>query len=94
MALLAVARLVLLERMTAGEPDPVVTARGEPWWWRIAHRTADGTHVPTPDELRLPKGLTAGIELGATRVIHSFWAPPLRPHSRLLPARLAVEPIG
>jgi cytochrome c oxidase subunit 2 len=85
--LLAVASLLLLDRITSGEPDLTVTARGEQWWWRIAHEAPDGTSVPTPNELRLPAGRTAEIALGATRVIHSFWAPPLGGKIDMIPGR-------
>jgi cytochrome c oxidase subunit 2 len=85
--LLALAGLLLLERITSGTPDLTVAARGEQWWWRIAHRAPDGTVVPTPNELRLPAGRTAEIELGATRVIHSFWAPPLGGKIDMIPGR-------
>jgi cytochrome c oxidase subunit 2 len=79
--------LLLLERITSGVPDLTVAARGEQWWWRIAHRAPDGSVIPTPNELRLPAGRTAEIELGATRVIHSFWAPPLGGKIDMIPGR-------
>jgi cytochrome c oxidase subunit 2 len=85
--LLAVASLLLIDRVTSGSPDLTVAAWGEQWWWRIAHEAPDGTVVPTPNELRLPAGRTAEVELGATRVIHSFWAPPLGGKIDMVPGR-------
>jgi len=84
---LMVASLVMLEEMTEGSPDLTLHARGEQWWWRIAHEGPEGALVPTPNELRLPAGQRAEIVLTAARVIHSFWAPTLGGKMDMIPGR-------
>lgn len=86
-AALLVAGLLVLDGITGRSPDLSLQARGEQWWWRIAHNGPDGTLVPTPNELRLPAGRTAEIVLTANRVIHSFWAPALGGKTDLIPGR-------
>ena len=84
---LMVSSLIVLEDVTEGSPDLTLHARGEQWWWRIAHEGPEGELVPTPNELRLPAGERAEIVLTAARVIHSFWAPTLGGKMDMIPGR-------
>ncbi|HUF56303.1 MAG TPA: c-type cytochrome [Thermohalobaculum sp.] len=84
---LLVAGLLILDELTDREPTLTLTARGEQWWWRIAHAGPDGEPVPTPNELRLPQGETAEVVLTANRVIHSFWAPTIGGKMDMIPGR-------
>jgi cytochrome c oxidase subunit 2 len=85
---LMVTSLVMLETMTARESELTLHARGEQWWWRIAHEGPSGELVPTPNELRLPVDRTAEVVLTAGRVIHSFWAPSLGGKTDMIPGRV------
>ena len=84
---LLVAGLLVLDELTDRVPTLTLTARGEQWWWRIAHTGPDGAPVPTPNELRLPRGETAEALLTANRVIHSFWAPTIGGKMDMIPGR-------
>lgn len=84
---LMVVSLFVLDDLTEGTPDLTLHARGEQWWWRIAHEGPGGELVPTPNELRLPAGQRAEIVLTAARVIHSFWAPTLGGKMDMIPGR-------
>ena len=84
---LLVSGLTVLDDITGRAADFRVSARGEQWWWRIAHLSPEGEPIPTPNELRLPAGRTAEIELTANRVIHSFWVPSLGGKMDMIPGR-------
>ena len=65
-----------------------VSVTGHQWWWRIQYRDpATGAVVETANELHLPVGRTARIELGAADVIHSFWVPNLSRKLDMIPGR-------
>ena len=57
------------------------------WWWQVEYR--DPAHpsriVTTANELHLPAGRTARIELLSTDVIHSLWIPVLAGKEDLIP---------
>ena len=61
------------------------------WWWRIQYRDpATGAWIETANELHLPAGRTARLELGSTDVIHSFWVPSVSGKMDAIPGRLNV----
>jgi cytochrome c oxidase subunit 2 len=61
------------------------------WWWRIAYRDpATGAWIETANELHLPAGSTARIELGSADVIHSFWVPNVAGKMDVIPGRANV----
>ncbi len=82
--------LLMLEDMTAPGADLTLEAKGERWWWRIAYEGPDGQSVPVPNELRLPVGRTARVELTADDVIHSFWVPAIGGKMDMVPGRTNV----
>jgi cytochrome c oxidase subunit 2 len=63
---------------------------GHQWWWRIQYKTSDGGWVETANELHLPAGRTARVELGSSDVIHSFWVPNVAGKMDLIPGRTNV----
>ncbi|WP_082666478.1 cytochrome c oxidase subunit II [Aureimonas sp. AU4] len=68
-----------------------IRVTGHQWWWRIEYPTSsDGVVVETANELRLPAGRTARIELGSGDVIHSFWVPNLAGKTDAIPGRANV----
>lgn len=59
------------------------------WWWKVEYEgeTAD-RRIATANELHLPVGRPALIELQAEDVIHSFWIPNLGGKQDLIPGRI------
>ncbi|MGG5821891.1 cytochrome c oxidase subunit II [Falsiroseomonas sp. HW251] len=58
------------------------------WWWRVAYRDpASGDWIETANELHLPVGRAARLELIAGDVIHSFWIPNLSGKLDVIPGR-------
>jgi cytochrome c oxidase subunit 2 len=84
-------------RLLAREPDALrVRITGEQWWWQVEYPGADPSRqVTTANELHLPAGRMARIELQSDNVIHSLWIPALNGKQDLIPGRrteLAVTP--
>jgi len=81
----------VVERELAGERRRealVVRVTGQQWWWRIQYRDPAGTGwIETANELHLPAGRTARIELGSVDVIHSFWVPNVAGKMDVIPGR-------
>ena len=70
----------------AAREQLVVRVTGQQWWWRIAYRLPGSqTWVETANEMHLPAGRTARIELGSTDVIHSFWIPNVAGKTDVIP---------
>jgi len=65
-----------------------VRVTGHQWWWRIAYRdSTTGRWIETANELHLPAGRTARVELGSSDVIHSFWVPNVAGKLDVIPGR-------
>jgi cytochrome c oxidase subunit 2 len=66
------------------------------WWWEIHYPgPRDSDLVVTANELHLPAGRTAALELHAADVIHSLWIPNLQGKRDLIPGhttRLVIQP--
>jgi cytochrome c oxidase subunit 2 len=78
-------------------PSPIhVKVTANQWWWRVDYRgEGPAQHVTTANELHLPLGRPAVIELQANDVIHSFWVPNLAGKVDLIPGRtnyVAITP--
>lgn len=72
-----------------------IDVSGEQFWWRVAYRLPDGTHVASANEIRLPRGRPVEFRLTSPDVIHSFWIPALGGKTDMLPGRetrLVVTP--
>lgn len=74
-----------------------VRISAQQWWWQVEYPDdADPSRqVTTANELHLPVGRMARIELVSDNVIHSLWIPSLNGKMDLIPGRrteLAVTP--
>lgn len=73
-----------------------IKVTGAQWWWKVEYLDATASQqVVTANELRLPVGRPAMIELHADDVIHSFWIPNLAGKQDLIPGRtnqLVINP--
>lgn len=79
----------------ADEDGLTIEVTGEQWWWRVRYRLADGTPIELANEIRLPAGEPALLELASDDVIHSLWVPALAGKADMIPGRrirLKVEP--
>jgi cytochrome c oxidase subunit 2 len=78
-------------------PDPLrIKVTANQWWWQVDYMGhAPSEDFTTANELHLPVGRPAVIELHAGDVIHSFWVPNLSGKTDLIPGRInymAVKP--
>ena len=84
----------LVDRSLAAAKDReaiVVRVTGHQYWWRLQYRDpATGGWIETANELHLPLGRTARIELGSGDVIHSFWVPNVAGKMDVIPGRINV----
>jgi len=70
------------------EAAMIVRVTGHQWWWRIEYRDpASGRWIETANELHLPVGRTARVELASADVIHSFWVPNVSGKIDMIPGR-------
>jgi cytochrome c oxidase subunit 2 len=71
-------------------PDPLrVIVTANQWWWDVNYvGRAPSENLRTANELHLPLGRPAIIELHANDVIHSFWAPNFNGKTDLIPGRI------
>ncbi len=84
----------------AEEGDLVVDVYGKQWWWEIQYgedRTQNGQDlsVVTANEVHLPVGKEAIINLHSNNVIHSFWVPRLSGKMDVMPGhvnKLSITP--
>jgi cytochrome c oxidase subunit 2 len=78
-----------IQRITAAPADAlVVRVIGHQWWWE--YRYGDAV---TANELHLPVGKTAVLELTSADVIHSFWVPELAGKHDVVPTQMGQLPI-
>jgi cytochrome c oxidase subunit 2 len=78
-------------------PEPLrIKVTANQWWWQVDYLgRAPSENFTTANELHLPVGRPAVIELHANDVIHSFWVPNLAGKTDLIPGRInymAVTP--
>ncbi|MBZ5715685.1 cytochrome c oxidase subunit II [Nannocystis pusilla] len=88
--------LALLPSLLAGvDAEPTLFVTGRQFWWEVVYRTSDGRVVPLANELRLPVGRPAVLQLDSHDVIHSLWIPALAGKVDMIPGRvtrLTLEP--
>jgi cytochrome c oxidase subunit 2 len=87
---LAVASWAVDRRIAlAAEPAAVhVRVTAHQWWWQVEYEHGDpDRRIETANELILPVGETAILELVSPDVIHSFWVPALHGKTDLIPGR-------
>jgi cytochrome c oxidase subunit 2 len=77
-----------LARAQAGPPLKIKVVSNQ-WWWAIEYQdeTDPSRGFITANELHLPVGRTAEIQLASNDVIHSFWVPNLHGKLDLIPGR-------
>ncbi|MCF6369882.1 cytochrome c oxidase subunit II [Rhizobium halophilum] len=64
---------------------------GKQWWWELRYLDEAGEVIAvTANELHLPVGERARLELLSDNVIHSFWAPNLQGKTDAIPGRRNV----
>ncbi|MGA0607168.1 cytochrome c oxidase subunit II [Phenylobacterium sp. VNQ135] len=72
----------------ANRADINIRVTANQWWWEVEYQDPDPSRsFVTANEIHLPVGKTAKIELVATDVIHSFWIPNLGGKQDLIPGR-------
>jgi cytochrome c oxidase subunit II len=73
----------------ARNPQFSVKIVGNQWWWDVIYSTPDSSKmVHTANELHLPVGVEAEVQLQSNDVIHSFWVPNLAGKQDLIPGRV------
>lgn len=97
LVLLTTASFLVDRSLAEVGPNPLrIKVTANQWWWQ-ADYTGDtpSENFTTANELHLPVGRPAVIELQAGDVIHSFWVPNLSGKTDLIPGRtnyMAVTP--
>jgi cytochrome c oxidase subunit 2 len=72
----------------AGRETVHIKITGAQWWWKVEYDDpSPNRRVTTANELHLPVGRRAHIELVADDVIHSFWLPNMAGKQDLIPGR-------
>ncbi len=95
---LVIGSFVVDRGLAAARARETLTLRvtGHQWWWRVQYRDATGGWIETANELHLPVGETARVEVASSDVIHSLWIPNLAGKMDAIPGRanvLDVTPI-
>ncbi|TCU54628.1 cytochrome c oxidase subunit 2 [Novosphingobium sp. PhB57] len=90
LTVLIVGSFIADRALIAARDDDAMLVRvtGHQWWWRIEYRDpASRRWIETANELHLPLGRTARIELDSGDVIHSFWVPNVAGKIDMIPGR-------
>lgn len=75
----------------AERPGLQITLIGHQWWWEVRYDEGDPSRiVHTANELHLPVGVPAQINLQSGDVIHSLWIPNLAGKEDLIPGRATM----
>ncbi len=79
--------LTLTAKLVWPQPDNPLRIRvtGKQWWWDVAYQS--GAQPITANEIVIPTGRVAEIELHSTDVIHSFWVPRLAGKIDMIPGK-------
>jgi cytochrome c oxidase subunit II len=81
----------------ADEPQVTLKITAHQWWWQIEYSDPDPSRlVRTANEIHLPVGAPALLELAADDVIHSFWVPNLNGKRDMIPGRpteIRLQPV-
>lgn len=75
---------------TAGtDGDPLrIELTGHQWWWEVVYDAPiPARRLTTANEIHIPVGRTVALQLRASDVIHSFWAPNFDGKQDLIPGR-------
>jgi cytochrome c oxidase subunit II len=72
----------------ADSPQVTLKLTGRQWWWYVEYTDPDPSRiVRTANEIHLPVGAAALLELSSDDVIHSFWVPNLNGKRDMIPGR-------
>ena len=72
----------------ADHPQLTVKVIANQWWWDVIYINPDVSQiVHTANEIHLPVGVEAEVQLQSRDVIHSFWVPNLAGKQDLIPGR-------
>jgi cytochrome c oxidase subunit II len=75
-----------LRTVTAGEPALTIRVTARQWWWEFQYPGEQPDQlVITANEMHLPVGKPALLQLVSRDVIHSFWVPSLHGKRDLIP---------
>ena len=73
-----------------GQPPIRIQVTAQQWWWDIRYQNpVQANNVTTANEIHLPVGRPAHLQLIADDVIHSLWIPNLAGKQDLIPGRPA-----
>jgi cytochrome c oxidase subunit II len=74
----------------ADEPQLTLKITAHQWWWQVEYTDPEPSRlVRTANEIHLPVGTPALLELAADDVIHSLWVPSLNGKRDMIPGRSA-----
>jgi cytochrome c oxidase subunit 2 len=87
LVVLAVNDFLANRRLNAEQANPLrVRVTAHQWWWEIEYLDSQPSlRVTTANQLVLPVGRPALLQMGSSDVIHSFWVPTLNGKKDLLP---------
>lgn len=72
----------------ARHPQLTIKVIANQWWWDVVYQTPTASEmVHTANEIHLPVGVPAEVQLESADVIHSFWVPNLAGKQDLIPGR-------
>jgi cytochrome c oxidase subunit 2 len=74
------------------EKPLTIQVTGLQWWWEVVYpdTSLPNQRVVTANEIHVPVGRTVLLELTASDVIHSFWAPNLNGKRDLIPGHVTT----
>jgi cytochrome c oxidase subunit 2 len=72
----------------AAQPPVRIKVTGQQWWWQVQYQSGlPSNDFATANEIHLPVGRRAHVELESDDVIHSLWIPNLAGKQDLIPGR-------
>lgn len=86
-ALLVYGLTVTAGLVSSEDRDPVlIHVNGEQWWWRVHYRKP--VAFTSANEVVIPVGRPALVDLTSDNVIHSFWVPQLAGKLDMIPGKV------
>ncbi|MFP6640461.1 MAG: cytochrome c oxidase subunit II [Myxococcota bacterium] len=84
LGLITTGRIWFLQKTEPPPESLAIRVTGHQWWWQLEYEDYGFT---TANEMHLPVGRTAFLDLRSQDVIHSFWVPQLSGKTDLIPNR-------
>ena len=89
LTLLLVYALRVAASRAAADGTLRIEVAGHQWWWKVRYLDSEGrVDFETANEIRLPVGVRADVQLVSADVLHSFWVPSLDGKLDLVPGRV------